>query len=96
MTMALSRAEVERIAHLARLELTPAQVELYAGHMNNILELMDKLAEVDTTGVEPTYHAVGTTNAFREDVVVPGLTLAEALSNAPATDGQSILVPKVI
>ncbi len=94
--MPISRKEVEHVAGLARLTLTPAQVETYAAHMSEILKYMEKLDEVDTTGLEPTYHAVETKNVFREDEVIRRITREEALANAPEADTETILVPKVI
>lgn len=94
--MGISSQEVEHVANLARLELSPEQIEIYAGHLNNILTYMAKLAEVNTEGLEPTYHAVGTVNAFREDEVKESLERDQALANAPASDRKNIIVPKVI
>ena len=94
--MKISLPEVEHISALARLELSPQALELYGGQMNDILGYMEKLAELDTEGLEPTTHATATVNAFREDEVKPGLKREEALQNAPASDGQSIIVPRVI
>ena len=94
--MSISRKEVEHVAALARLSLSPAQVEKYADHLSQILVYMDKLSEVDTEGLEPTYHAVGTTNVFREDEVAPGLSREEVLRGAPQAEAEAILVPKVI
>jgi len=94
--MKISPKEVEHLAVLARLELSPTTLELYGGQMNDILGYMEKLAELDTEGLAPTTHATATTNAFREDEVKPSLAREEALQNAPASDGESIIVPKVI
>ena len=94
--MSISRQEVEHVAGLARLTLTPEQVETYAAHLSEILKYMEKLDQVDTSGLDPTYHAVETKNVFREDKVVPGLTREEALANAPQADSRTALVPKVI
>ncbi len=94
--MKITREEVEHIAVLARLEMGPEEIEFYGGHMNDILAYMDKLAELDTEGVPPTSHATATVNAFREDEVKPWLSQDEALANAPESDGESIIVPKVI
>lgn len=94
--MKITRPEVEHVAVLARLKLTPAQIDLFARHMNDTLGYMEKLGQLDTTGVPPTSHATATVNAFREDEVRPSLTASEVLANAPADDGQAILVPRVI
>jgi len=94
--MKISRQEVEHVAALARLDLTPDRIELYAAQMNDILGYMDKLAELDTRGLPPTTHATARTNAFREDQVRPSLERDQALLNAPASDGEAIIVPRVI
>lgn len=94
--MKITRDEVEHIASLARLDMAAEEVEEMAGHMNDILIYMDKLSEVDTEGIEPTTHAIGDVNAFREDEVKPWLSQAEALAGAPEEDGEAFIVPKVI
>ncbi len=94
--MSISRKEVEHVAGLARLTLTPDQVETHADHLSQILKHMDKLTEVDTDGLEPTYHAVATKNVFREDKIIPRLTREEALANAPEADSKNVFVPRVI
>ena len=94
--MSISREEVEHVAVLARLDLTPDQVDLYPDHLSQILKHMEKLSEVDTEGLEPTYHAVAASNVFREDKAVELMTREEALANAPQDDGRTVLAPKVI
>ena len=86
--MSISTKEVEHVAGLARLTLTPDQVETYAAHLNEILGYMEKLNQVDTEGLEPTYHAVAGSNVFREDEVLRRLTREEALANALASVGR--------
>ncbi len=94
--MKITRQEVEHVAALARLDLSPEMIDLYGSQMNDILGYMDKLNELDTEGVAPTSHATATVNAFRPDEIKPSLDHAEAMKNAPASDGQSIVVPRVI
>lgn len=94
--MKISPKEVKHLAGLARLELSPQALEVYGGQMNDILGYVAKLAELKTEGLAPTTHATAATNAFREDEVKPSLKREEALQNAPASDGQSIIVPRVI
>jgi len=67
--MALSRQEVQKIADLARLGLTDAELDKFAGQMTGILEYVDILNEVDTEGVEPTYQVTGLTNVTQADEV---------------------------
>jgi len=92
----ITRAEVEHVARLARLELDEATVERMTGQLNDILSHMDKLGELDTTGVPPTTHAMELTNVWREDVVQGSATVDEALKNAPESDGRSFIVPRVV
>ena len=94
--MALSREEVLHVAELARLSLRPAEVELFTRQLNDILAYVQKLEELDTTGVAPLAHVIPLVNAFREDVVREGLSLEAALKNAPAREEGSFLVPRVI
>jgi aspartyl-tRNA(Asn)/glutamyl-tRNA(Gln) amidotransferase subunit C len=94
--MALSREEVLHVAELARLSLRPEEVELFTRQLNDILAYVQKLEELDTTGVVPLAHVIPLINAFREDVVREGLPLEAALKNAPAREEGSFLVPRVI
>jgi len=94
--MALSREEVLHVAELARLSLRPEEVELFTRQLNDILAYVQKLEELDTTGVAPLAHVIPLVNAFREDVVREGLSLEAALKNAPAREESSFLVPRVI
>lgn len=94
--MKLTTAQVQHVARLARLELDPEAVGKLADQLATILEYFQKLAEVDTSGVEPTSHAIALINAFRDDRVHHHLQTQEALANAPAQEGGSFVVPKVI
>jgi len=94
--MALTREEVLHVADLARLSLEPDEVELFTRQLNDILAYVEKLQELDTSGVTPMAHAVPVFNAFREDEVKPGLPREEALDNAPAREEGSFVVPRVI
>ena len=94
--MALSREEVLHVAELARLSLGPEEVELFTRQLNDILAYVEKLQELDTSGVAPLAHVIPVFNAFREDEVRAGLTLEEALENAPAREEDNFLVPRVI
>jgi aspartyl-tRNA(Asn)/glutamyl-tRNA(Gln) amidotransferase subunit C len=94
--MALTREEVLHVAHLARLTLDPEEVELFTRQLNDILAYVEKLQELDTTGVTPMAHVLPVCNAFREDEVREGLPREAALDNAPAREEGSFLVPRVI
>ncbi len=94
--MPLSNAQVEHIARLARLNLTPEEIERYTTDLTVILDYIDQLKTVDTEGVEPQNQFVKAENVFREDIAEPSLPRDKALGNAPKQDGEFFLVPKVI
>jgi aspartyl-tRNA(Asn)/glutamyl-tRNA(Gln) amidotransferase subunit C len=81
--MSLSLADVEKIAHLARLELTAAEKVQYQKQLSAILDYAARLNELDLTAVLPTITAMPLINVMRDDTVIPSLPLAEALFNAP-------------
>lgn len=94
--MKLSTSDVEYVAKLARLEVTDQEKEKFTAQLNDILLYIDKLNELDTTGVAPMSHAIAVTNAFREDKVAESLGTEKALANAPDARGEFFRVPKVI
>lgn len=94
--MKLSSQEVEYVAHLARLEITDKEKDKFTAQLNDILLYIDKLNELDTKGVEPMSHAIGVTNAFREDNIVDSIGTEKSLANAPNARGEFFRVPKVI
>lgn len=94
--MKINKEQIEYVAHLARLEFNEEEKEKFTSQLNNILMYMEKLGQVDTTGVEPETHAISLTNAFREDVVRPSLDPQVSLANAPEEKASCFRVPKVI
>jgi len=90
----LTAEQVAHVAKLARLALPAEKLTKFAGQLAGILQYIDKMAEVDTTGVEPMAQPLH--NVLREDVVGPALPLEKVLQNAPETDGPFFKVPKVI
>lgn len=94
--MTIDEQTVDKIAHLARLELGVEEKQAMITDMNKILGFMDKLNEIDTTGVEPLVYMTSETNILREDVVKQEITHQEALQNAPLHDDDYFLVAKVI
>ena len=92
----ITREDVAYVASLAQLSLTPDVQDRLVKEMGDILQYMDKLNELDTAGIEPTMHAMAMTNVFRDDVVGPSLDRDQALMNAPKTDGEYFLVPKIL
>lgn len=96
MSSPLTREDVRKIAHLARLKLSDDELETYTAQLGRVLEYVDILNEVDTADVEPMAHGADVSNVFRDDEVRPSLKRAEALANAPKTDGEYFLVPPVL
>ncbi|MEO8027206.1 MAG: Asp-tRNA(Asn)/Glu-tRNA(Gln) amidotransferase subunit GatC [Bryobacteraceae bacterium] len=97
--MKLTDTEVRQIAELSNLRLTDQEVEAMAHDLADILTHIEKLNELDTTGVEPmaqVLYDADETATLREDVEAPCLTNAEALANAPVSGGGYFKVPKVI
>jgi aspartyl-tRNA(Asn)/glutamyl-tRNA(Gln) amidotransferase subunit C len=94
--MTIDQETVDKIAHLARLELTGDEKQEMIKDMNKILGFMDKLNEIDTSGVEPLVYMTNEVNGLREDVIKQEITHEEALLNAPKQDGDYFLVAKVI
>ena len=87
---------VDEVAHLARLEFDAAAKEAMVKDMNNMLAFVEKLNELDTTGVEPLIYMTDESNILREDVVKETITQKEALLNAPKKDSDYFKAPKVI
>jgi aspartyl-tRNA(Asn)/glutamyl-tRNA(Gln) amidotransferase subunit C len=94
--MALTRADVEKVALLARLRLGEVELETMTGQLAQIVAYVDQLGEVDTSGVEPMAHAVEVTNVFAADEVQPSLARDAALATAPRHNGRGYLVPAVL
>ncbi|WP_439698431.1 Asp-tRNA(Asn)/Glu-tRNA(Gln) amidotransferase subunit GatC [Mucilaginibacter sp. AW1-7] len=94
--MTIDKETVEKVAHLARLELSESEKQDMIQDMSKILDFMAKLNELDTTGVEPLIYMTDGANILREDVVKQEITHEEALENAPKHDKDYFLVAKVI
>ena len=92
----ITRAEVEHVARLARLELTQEEKERMAAQLDPILAYVDKLNELDTSGVEPTTTVIPMVSVMREDEVRPSLDQEEALANAPDRVDVFFRVPRII
>src|SRR5207244_5406663 len=82
--MSLTADEVRWVAHLARLQLTDAELTTMTRQLSAIVEYVDQLKQVNTDGVEPLAHALEVRNVFRADEPRPSLPVADALANAPA------------
>lgn len=94
--MAVSREEVQKIAHLARLELGEAETERMTRDMNDILAYVEKLGEVDTENVSPHSFLEGKQTPLSLDKVSRFGNVSAALENAPKAEGSFFIVPKVI
>jgi aspartyl-tRNA(Asn)/glutamyl-tRNA(Gln) amidotransferase subunit C len=87
---------IEYVANLARLALTDVEKEKFARQLGNILQYVEKLKQVDVSAVEPMAHASPVFNVWAADIAVPGLTVDQALQNAPARRDDLIALPKVM
>ena len=94
--MPLTKEQVEHIAVLARLKLSPNEIEKFTRELTVILEYVDQLKSVNTDGVEPKDQFISAKNVFRKDIVRPSLPREQALANAPDQDDEFFRVPKVI
>lgn len=94
--MKITKEEILHVSDLARLEIDEASVDKFAVQIGNILDYVDQLRQVDTSGIQPTSHALALTNAFREDAETKHLERETALANAPEQEDGSFVVPKVI
>ena len=92
----IERSEVERIAELARLELSRDELERMTSELEAILAYVESLAALDTDGVEPTYHAIPMRTPLRDDCASEALEPERVLANAPERDGFAFVVPKVL
>ena len=94
--MKLTREEVQRVAMLARLRLTPEDEERLTEQLDNILHYVEKLNQLDTSGIEPFTHAAHSANAMREDAITNEPNADALLANAPAQENHFFQVPKII
>lgn len=94
--MSMTREEVAQVALLARLRLTPQELDTFTTQLSSIVDFVAHLQELDTEGVEPLAHGIDRANVFRDDVRGPALPREDALANAPKHNDQSFLVPAVL
>ncbi|HZU73072.1 MAG TPA: Asp-tRNA(Asn)/Glu-tRNA(Gln) amidotransferase subunit GatC [Acidimicrobiales bacterium] len=92
----ISRPDVVHVAHLARLELSDEEIDLFTGQLAAVLEHAADIAALDTDGVPPTSHPLPVRNVLREDVVVAGLQRDEVLAQAPAPEDNRFRVPRIL
>jgi len=94
--MAIDKKDVLHVADLARLALTEKEIDIYTTQLQRILGYVEKLSELDTTGVEPTTYTVPLKTALRADKVTESLPREETLWNAPEEDRGCFKVPQII
>ena len=94
--MSVDTATVKRVANLARIAVTDPEAEKLTGSLNAILGFVEQLNEVDVEGVEPMTSVVPTTMKKRDDKVTDGGKADDVVANAPASDDQFFVVPKVV
>lgn len=94
--MKISKQEVERVAQLARLEITESEKDAFTRQLSTILTYIEELKSWDTAGVEPTATVLDQTNVLREDRARPSLAVEQAVMNAPDSDGGYFRVPSIL
>lgn len=90
------KIDIEKVAKLARLKLSEGEKEIFENQLEQILAYMEQLNGLDTTGVEPTSHAIPLHNVFREDARRPSSSGEEALGISPDEEGGYFKVPRII
>lgn len=94
--MKVDKETLEKVAHLARLQIKPEEEDQLLKDMGEILNWVDKLSEVDTQGIEPLTHMTQEVNVLRADKAEKTIERKDALKNAPDQNGQFFKVPKVM
>jgi aspartyl-tRNA(Asn)/glutamyl-tRNA(Gln) amidotransferase subunit C len=94
--MSLTTDQVRWVAHLARLQLSDADLQTLTRQLSGIVDYVAQLQQVNTDGVEPLAHVADLNNVFRADEPAPSLPVPEALANAPQRQGDFYGVPAVL
>ena len=92
----ITAEQVAHLAHLARIDLSPDEITSLTIELGQIVDAVAKVTEVATPDAPATSHPMPLTNVFREDTVVPSLTVEQALSGAPDRDGDKFRVPAIL
>ena len=90
------KMDIEKVARLARLELSREEKKIFENQLEQILTYMEQLNRLDTTGVEPTSHAIPMVNVFREDEVKPSISREEVMEISPDQENGHFKVPRII
>ena len=94
--MKITKEEILHVANLARLKIDEASIGRFAEQIGTILDYVDQLGQLDTSGIKPMSHALALTNAFREDTQIDHLERETLLANAPEQEDGCFVVPKVV
>ncbi len=94
--MSLTRADVQKVSLLARLQLSPLELDAMTLQLGQVVEYIELLDELDTRDVQPMAHALNLSNVFADDELVPSLEREQALANAPKRDDECYRVPAVL
>jgi aspartyl-tRNA(Asn)/glutamyl-tRNA(Gln) amidotransferase subunit C len=94
--MNIDKESLQKIAHLARLEMPESAEKEMMDSLNSVLTWMEELNEINTDNVKPLTHMSLEINALREDIVIPNISREQGLKNAPKQDGEYFRVPKVM
>jgi aspartyl-tRNA(Asn)/glutamyl-tRNA(Gln) amidotransferase subunit C len=94
--LAITKEQIQWIAHLSRLELKPDELALAATQLTSILDYINQLQQINTDNIEPLAHALDVSNVFREDDLKESLAVDEALANAPNRQGNFYGVPAIL
>ena len=94
--MSIDKETIKQVAHLARIELQPNELEKLSGQLHDILGFIDKISNLDIENVIPASHILPINNVLREDKPRISLTPERALENAPSIKGKFFSVPKII
>jgi aspartyl-tRNA(Asn)/glutamyl-tRNA(Gln) amidotransferase subunit C len=92
----ITKAEVDHVAQLARLDISESEKTVFSEQLSHILAYVDQLREIETEGVLHTATVLEQANLFRDDVAQPSLSVNQATANAPKAEGDLFVVPKII
>lgn len=90
------KMDIDKVARLARIKLSEEEKKIFSKQLEQVLAHMEQLNRLDTTGVEPTSHAIPITNVFREDEVRPSVSREEILRISPEQEEGHFKVPRII
>jgi len=92
----IDKSQVTKVAKLARLDLTEAEIEEFASQLDAIIGYVERMNELNTEGVEPMAHCLPVSNVFRDDTIKESLGTEKTLANAPEQDGAFFKVPRIL